>query len=353
MKNQHRTSIIVFACLLLVLGFLSYSVIDRLLNTKTFESVDRETEVFQIPQHPYSEKEAETAGNAFPLEYPEDGKFTILWGTDFHLRRGPFANRDKIYSLLEKAFAETDPDLTVITGDLLFSFNGKAMLSEFAAFMEKNKQYWAYCLGNHDGEYTYTRKQLASQLAEYPHALFSSGEDWVLGESNYVITLTEQGKPVQALVFLDSHDARAYAKRIGPDYIYPSQVAWYRWVSEGLGKVPLYTFFHIPLPEYKELWESGKAEGLQHDSKINAPLENSGFFEAMVEDGDTVATFCGHDHLNDFSGNLEGIELVTGRSASYGSYGASDFPKGVKTLTLYRNKTPFAMHTYTIDDWQL
>lgn len=353
MKKPLRIASIILACFLLVLGFLSYSVIDRLLHTKTFEPVDKETETYQIPQHPYSQREAETAGNAFSLEYPEDGIFTILWGTDFHLRRGPFANRDKVYALLEKGFAETDPDLTVITGDLLFSFDGKGMLTEFASFMEGHNQYWAYCLGNHDGEYTYDRKQLASMLAEYPHALFSSGEDWVRGESNYVITLTEQGNPVQALVFLDSHDARTYPEMTGPDYIYPSQIAWYRWVSEGLGKVPLYAFFHIPLPEYRELWESGAAEGIQRDSKINAPLVNTGLFEAMVEDGDTIATFCGHDHLNDFSGVLEGIELVTGRSASYGSYGSPDFPKGLKTLSLHRDTTHFAMHTYTTDDWQL
>jgi hypothetical protein len=353
MKKPLCTIIIILACMLLVLGFFSYSVIDRLINTQIFESVSMETEVYQIPDHPYSEQEAEKDGTAFSIDYPDDGIFTILWGTDFHLRRGPFAYRDKVYELLEKAFAETDPDLTVITGDLFFSFNGKAMLTEFASFMEKNNRYWAYCFGNHDGAYTYSRKQIASLLAEYPHVLFSSGEDWVLGESNYVITLNDKGTPVQALVFLDSHGERVYGEKSGPDYIYPSQIDWYQWVSEGLGKVPLYTFFHIPLIEYKDLWASGKAIGIQRDKIINTPLQNSGLFQAMVDDGDTVATFTGHDHLNDFYGIWEGITLATGRSASYGSYGASDFSKGVKTITIYRDNSPFTMHTYTVEDWQL
>jgi hypothetical protein len=353
MKKTLHTLSIILALMLVVTGFLTYSVIDRLIHTKTHEPVSKDTEVFEIPSQNFSLSEAKLVKTAFELDYPEDGSFTLLWGTDFHLRRGPFANRDKVYDLLKKAFVETDPDLTVITGDLLFSFAGKTMLEEFASFMEENNRYWAYSFGNHDGEYTYSRAELASILNAYPHALFSRGEDWVLGESNYTISLTDKGEPVQTLVFLDSHDERIYENGAGPDYIYPSQIAWYRWVSEGLGPVPLYTFFHIPLPEYKLLWDSGKAMGIKKDAIVNTPWENSGLFQAMVDDGDTVATFCGHDHLNDFSGLWEGITLVTGRSASYGSYGARDFPKGVKTITLYRDQSPFSMKTYTVEDWDL
>ncbi len=214
------------------------------------------------------------------MEYPESGEFTILWGTDFHLRRGPFAGRDKIYTLLERAFEETNPDLTVITGDLLFSFNAKAMLNEFATFMEEHGQLWAYSFGNHDGEHTHDRPALASLLDNYPHALFSSGEAWVLGYSDYPLVLTQDGVAKHALMLLDSHDSRVYADdMIAPDYIYPSQIAWYRWVEDGLGDIPLYAFTHIPLPEFKLLWESGTAEGIQLDKKkVNVPLENSGLF---------------------------------------------------------------------------
>jgi hypothetical protein len=353
MKQATRTILVWLAILLTVLGFFAYSVIDRLLETKKYEPVSMETETVAVPSYPFSLAEAEDNRLAFSLPYGENGRFTILWGTDFHLRRGPFARRDKVYALLEKAFEETDPDLTVITGDLLFSFDGKAMLQEFASFMESHGRYWAFCFGNHDGEYTYGKTELADMLETYPHALFSRGEAWVRGESNYVIAITDEGRPAQALMLLDSHDERIYGETSAADYIYPSQSAWYRWVSEGLGPVPLYAFFHIPLPEYKLLWESGTATGILGDGDVGCPPANSGFFQTMAEDGDTVATFCGHDHLNDFSGIRDGIFLVTGRSASYGSYGSYRFPKGVKTITLYDDGTPFEMHTYTVRDWDL
>lgn len=350
--NRLRPLSIMLLALFLLAALLFSVVFFGLTQTKIYEEASLLTEVFELPQKTYDLSDAVERQKAFTIEYPSDGEFTLLWGTDFHLRRNPLGGRKKVYALLEKAFEESDPDLTIITGDLLFSFNGKKMLKEFALFMEEHQRYWAYSFGNHDGQYLHDRIALGDMLADYPHALFSRGESWVLGESDYTIALTDQGEVVQALVLLDSHDHRVYEGGKGPDYIYPSQIAWYRWVAQGLGEVPLYAFFHIPLPEYALLWESGEAIGVMGDRKVNAPWENSGLFKAMLESGTTVATFCGHDHLNDFYGVWEGIALHTGRSASYGSYGSRNHAKGVKTITLEKNNpTKFLVRTYTVDDW--
>ncbi|MDT4761996.1 metallophosphoesterase [Sphaerochaeta sp. PS] len=356
MKNLKRHQYILISIVgLIIIALLMVAItFFRLTHTKVYEQVSQYTEQFELPQASFDLPKAVEEHKAFTMEYPSDGKFTILWGTDFHLRRGPFSNRKKVYALLEKAFAETKPNLTVISGDLLFSLDAKAMLQEFALFMEEHQQYWAFGFGNHDGEYRYDRVALGTMLGSYPHALFSRGEEWVLGESDYTIALTQEGKPVQAIMILDSHDHRLYATGKGPDYIYPSQIAWYRWVAEGLEDVPLYTFLHIPLPEYRLMWDSGKATGVMLDRKVNTPWENTGLFQAMVETGTTVAAFSGHDHLNDFWGVWEGIELHTGRSASYGSYGTKNHAKGIKTLTLHKDDpTKLEVHTYTVDDWHL
>ena len=351
-KKLFLSLLLLLVSLILIASLLYLGVFLGLTNTNIYEDFNRHTEVFELPSEPYDLTDAEERKNAFTIEYPSNGEFIILWGTDFHLRRGPFNGRNKVYALLEKAFEETNPDLTIITGDLLFSLSGAQMLKEFALFMEEHQRYWAYAFGNHDGQYQHDRVTLGDMLSKYPHALFSRGEEWVLGESDYTIALTHQGEVVQALMMLDSHDSRIYEGGKGPDYIYPSQIAWYEWVTQGLGEVPLYAFFHIPLPEYALLWESGQATGVMNDRFVNAPWENSGLFQTMVEGGTTVATFCGHDHLNDFNGIWEGIALHTGRSASYGSYGSRNHAKGVKTITLSRNNpTNLAVKTYTVDEW--
>lgn len=353
-KKPYKLIFILLIFLLLIAALLFLGVFLGLTKTKTYEDVSRHTEVFALPSEPYTLNDAVTREKAFTIEYPSHGEFTLLWGTDFHLRRGPFGGRKKVYALLEKAFEETDPDLTIITGDLLFSFSGIQILKEFALFMEEHQRYWAFAFGNHDGQYRHDRITLGDTLSEYPHAIFSRGEEWVLGESDYTIALTHQGEVVQALMMLDSHDHRIYEEGKGPDYIYPSQIAWYKWVTEGLGEVPLYTFFHIPLPEYAQLWENGEATGVMNDRIVNAPWENSGLFQTMLEGGTTVATFCGHDHLNDFHGLWKGIALHTGRSASYGSYGSRTHAKGVKTITLEKNNpTKFVVKTYTVDEWAI
>jgi len=285
-----------------------------LTNTQIYEDFSHQTEVFEFLSEPYDLTDAEEREKDFTLEYPSDGEFTILWGTDFHLRLGPFNGQEKVYALLEKAFA----------------------------------------FGNHDGQYHHDRDTLGDMLSKYPHALFSRGEEWVLGESDYIIALTHQGEVVQSLVMVDSHDSRIYEGGKGPDYIYPSQIAWYEWVAQGLAEVPLYAFFHIPLPEFTQLWQSGQAIGVMNDRMVNFPWENSGLFQTMVEGGTTVAIFCSHDYLNDFHGLWEGIALHTGLSASYGSYGSITHAKGVKTITLSKNNpTMFVVKTYTVDEWGL
>ncbi len=341
---------IVLAIILIALFITSYVLLDALLHTRIFEDVDQHTERFIISDHPFNLETSLQEQKAFKLSIREDGSFTILWGTDFHLRRGPFANRKAIYDLLIRSFEAINPDLTVISGDLLFSLDGLRMLGEFADFMEEHDRLWAFGFGNHDGQYTHDRPTLARLLNSYPHALFSEGEDWVMGYSNYPIVLTDKDEVVSAIILLDSNDSRVYEGGIiGPDYVYPSQIAWYRWVEEGLGQIPLYTFSHIPLPEFGLLWESGLARGVKMDKKVNSPLENTGLFRSMVEGGNTVAVFSGHDHLNDFWGPWEGIDLHYGRSASYGSYGSRHFAKGVKSIILYPREGRYTVETYTID----
>jgi len=54
------------------------------------------------------------------------------------------------------------------------------------------------------------------------------------------------------------------------------------------------------------------------------------------------ATFCGHDHVNDYSGVLEGVELAYGRATGHAGYGGTDVRKGAKLITanaLTRNYT--------------
>jgi hypothetical protein len=75
---------------------------------------------------------------------------------------------------------------------------------------------------------------------------------------------------------------------------------------------PALTFFHIPIPEYESvLKDSSKVLGDKYEAVLS-PLLNSGFFTALLQAGDVRATFAGHDHTNDYCGELMGIHLCYG-----------------------------------------
>ncbi|KAI3913698.1 hypothetical protein MKW98_011759, partial [Papaver atlanticum] len=70
---------------------------------------------------------------------------------------------------------------------------------------------------------------------------------------------------------------------------------------------PGLAYFHIPLPEYEDL--RSNFTGVKGEGLISSPSVNSGFFTTLRDAWDVKVVFTGHDHLNDFCGVLNGINL--------------------------------------------
>eukprot|EP01135_Chromosphaera_perkinsii_P003016 Nk52_evm38s232 gene=Nk52_evmTU38s232 len=49
--------------------------------------------------------------------------------------------------------------------------------------------------------------------------------------------------------------------------------------------------------------------------------QDTGFFKVAKQNQDIEFITVGHDHNNDFQGDLDGIKLIYGRKTGYGSYG--------------------------------
>ena len=73
-------------------------------------------------------------------------------------------------------------------------------------------------------------------------------------------------------------------------------------------------FFHIPLPEFNlaSRSEDSCLIGIRKEEAC-APKVNSGLFTTMLELGDIMAVFVGHDHVNDYVTSWKGILLGYGR----------------------------------------
>ena len=117
------------------------------------------------------------------------------------------------------------------------------------------------------------------------------------------------------------------------------EINWYRSHSKDLqqkyGKeVHHLGFFHIPFPEYMDLYNDYEYYG-HYNEVVSCPLMNTGFFDAIKESGDIQAVFVGHDHLNDFGGWIDSVELVYGRRTGYSGYGhLSGFQRGGRVIKL-------------------
>ena len=148
-------------------------------------------------------------------------------------------------------------------------------------------------------------------------------------------------------LFIDSN-SYANAERTIYAPIADDQIAWYLEQSRTLreryesgARLPALAFFHIPLPEYDQVWDSEPCHGSKYES-VCCPQINSGFFAALVESGDVMGCFVGHDHINDYEGELSGIRLCYGRGTGDACYGRKGFQRGARVIRLREGERRFA-----------
>ena len=144
-------------------------------------------------------------------------------------------------------------------------------------------------------------------------------------------------------------DSNAYTpiKGVGKyGWIKFRQIEWFRQRSAHFTSindnrpVPGAAFFHIPLPEFNEMWEpSGtKCIGRRNDD-VCAPAINSGMFASLRETEGIMGVFAGHDHNNDYAGCFHDICLAYGRVSGFDGYGT--LRRGARVIEFIEGKYIF------------
>jgi len=280
------------------------------------------------------------------LHFNQDGEFKIVQFTDMHLQNSV---SESVFELIKEIAALEKPDLVVITGDICLQDTVDDLLLRLANLFAEKKIHWVSAFGNHDGEYGPPRKTLSAIYRSLPFNLNSSTSG-IKGETNFILPVAGKKSKVQALLYLfDSNDYNPLKDKVKGTYgwIDFSQILWYRDQSAAYTKknkgvpVPSLAFFHIPLPEYKMLWEEDSASciGTKHE-EVSCPMINSGMYASMLECGDIMGTFVGHDHVNDYIGMRDGIALAYGRfSGAKNTYG--HLTPGARVIVLKEGKREF------------
>lgn len=254
----------------------------------------------------------------------------VLQLSDLHICCSYFTKeRDfSVVKAITKIVNHTQPDLIVITGDMLFPFiyrsyctDNETMAKAFITMFEKFGIPYAMVFGNHDAESL--AKWNKSKLTEYfsssslNYSLFESGEQ-MAGEGNYAIKfLNNDGTLNQVAFFIDDSEGD----------IKQDQIDWYsRLVSsfnlETGSTVPSTIFMHIPLYEYQLAYEQSDNNFLYgfHNESVTPINSECRFFDTIKALGSTTAVFCGHDHRNTWGIAYEGVLLSYCPTVDYNAY---------------------------------
>ncbi|KAK3431102.1 hypothetical protein EUGRSUZ_E02854 [Eucalyptus grandis] len=305
------------------------------------------------------------------LQFGENGEFKILQVADMHYGDGKATPCEDVLpsqmagcsdlnttAFVHRMIQAEKPDLVVFTGDNIFGFDAtdaaKSLEYAFAPAVSSSIP-WAAILGNHDQESTLSREGVMKHIVTLEHTLSQVNPTGIeidgFGNYNLEVHGVEgsgfENKSVLNLYFLDSGDYSTVPSILGYDWIKPSQQVWFQHTSKKLRRAytskhrkapaPGLAYFHIPLPEFAS-FDSSNFTGVKQEG-ISSASVNSGFFATMVEAGDVKAVFTGHDHLNDFCGELSGIELCYAGGFGYHAYGKAGWARRARVVLATLEKT--------------
>jgi hypothetical protein len=273
-------------------------------------------------------KPADTVpGYVSRLKVRHASQFRILQFSDLHF----FAGRDPNFGLMNPATVKdmtqlvkrAKPDLLIITGDL-WRDSPEPRREEFMRFAvaqcESLGVPWAFTWGNHDQLNDF--KAGHETFARARHSLYRGAAT----DGNYVIDIVgPRGRLIWQILCINT-DA---------DGLRDQQQQWLRSLAEdlrrrGVPDVPRFAFFHIPLKQYAEVWKNDSASGVKGEEPCIEKEDGSSL--PILKLLGVRVCFCGHDHENDYSGVIDGVELVYGRATGAGGYGDNILRKGAKLV---------------------
>ncbi len=255
----------------------------------------------------------------------------VLQFTDVHFFNGITKmpkreawQRQKTLDEMRRLVDHAKPDLLFVTGDLWHE-NPDGRGAEFMAYAIEQCAAlgvpWAFTWGNHDTLDDYAAGH--TMLAGAKGSLYGGEQH----DGNYVLTVENtEGDALVHFFCLNTRKegVHADARRF---------VAEASETLDQAGPRPMrLAACHIPVKQYETIWENGTASGIIGE-KVCFEQED-GASLSVLRDAGIQALFCGHDHVNDYSGVLEGVDLIYGRATGHAGYGGSKVQKGGKLYTL-------------------
>lgn len=279
------------------------------------------------------------------LNFTETGKFRMLVLSDADI------NPNTVAAI--GAMAETEkPHLVLFAGDVSGGMSSKADLEAYlkvlTAPLEDRSVPWAVIFGEQDTDGGLSAVAQMEVYSSFEHCVaksefvsggtvsyflpvYKAGEGesgtvpvfgiWAMGQTG-MLSLTDSGAANDPLLSEHRENGTDYG------YVTSAQISWFTENQKVLdreagGAMPTVMVCHTPVPEFALIPENPEASrmlGNAGEPVASSPL-NAGLFTAILEAKNVLGLYCGHDHLNSFSGRYCGVELGYCASIGYDGYG--------------------------------
>ncbi len=304
-----------------------------------------------------------------PLKFGSDGKFRILHLTDIHQvmpemddeedKSIPAANDIETQNVIASLVEKTNPDLVVFGGDNISGYWKEFNYELVRQTIEKitypiRKKNIPLCVvfGNHDAEEGFHLEFQMMMYHEYADCRSSFNDADVYGCGNCCVTIksNKSDKDAYAIWLIDSNDYQRNSRGgLSYDCVHDDQIEWYEKraaelkSANGGNPLPSILFQHMPVQQMLDGFKEVSADDdytFERDGKYfvfghdiiegrirecpcppNTEKEYRNQFESWKKSGGLVAAFFGHDHVNDFHINIDGIHLYQTLGAGYFTYG--------------------------------
>ena len=281
------------------------------------------------------------------LKFRTDGTFKIVQFSDTEYMDDAADLNERTADMMRTVMETEQPDLVVFAGDVIGSLrcsNPEQSFRDVVSTIEAMKVPWVAIFGNHDSEAGITREQLMDIQLSYSYCAAERTAEHISGVGNYVLRIQGSDERLRPQIFWIAGvilPCLTFMDTIGFAEIKLTGMRHNQAFTDQNGgqPIPSLAFFDIPLPEYQEVWDKSECHGEKRE-EVSCPRINSGLFSAMVEMGDVMGTFAGHDHGNDYSGEHHGIRLCYGRSSSYIIWD-TDIPIGARVIELQQGSRTF------------
>ena len=283
-----------------------------------------------------------------------NGEYVLVQFTDTHLGRRDEAD-ERTLAAMDRIVEIERPDLVVLSGDIIHAHHSCTddAPGEWRRLVPKLDAYgmpWMFVFGNHDAEEA-AYADIDAAVRESAHSLYERGPSALHGWGNYSVpVLRSGGRTVGAVILALDSGRDGDGDLTGWGYVHEDQVQWMRGEAGRVlsdRSVTGILFTHNPLPQHETVWRTQPCIGSCHED-ICFQGRDTGLFDALRDTGISVCSV-GHDHVNDFSGDLDGVALAFGRATGYSAYGRDGFERGARVFTLTEGKRGYRTHIRLAD----